>query len=137
MALFCCTFSSPCSSSAQVQLTPLDSALMAEQEELAAVVLEQGGITIARIHNMAATRIQACFRGHRIRKMFKERKKLIVRHEQLRARKKEKKKDRKRSRGEEKKKVVEEGEETSKGGRRRHRRIHQVGEEERVGGGGD
>ena len=43
----------------EVQLTPLDSALMAEQAELVELVMAHGGVTIARIHNVAATRIQA------------------------------------------------------------------------------
>lgn len=132
-----------------MQLTPLDSALMAEQKEVAAVVLKHGGVTIARIHNVAATRIQvlgegfewtqtlqACYRGYRIRKMFRERKKLFVKHEQLRAKKKEKKKEKRRNKERHKE---EEEEEKSQGRRRRHKdrknhkelpsprsRIHQV-----------
>ena len=46
---------------AQVQLTPLDSALMAEREELVSMLMDHGAVTIARIHNVAATRIQVFF----------------------------------------------------------------------------
>jgi len=74
-----------------VQITPLDSALMAEQTEIVAAVMESGGFTITRIHNIAATRVQAYFRGYRIRKVFRERRKLFVKHEQLRAKKKKNK----------------------------------------------
>ena len=31
---------------------------MAEREELASMLMEKGAVTIARIHNVAATRIQ-------------------------------------------------------------------------------
>ena len=39
-------------------MTPLDSALMAEREELVSMLMDHGAVTIARIHNVAATRIQ-------------------------------------------------------------------------------
>ena len=97
-------------SSLQVQLTPLDSALMAEREELVSMLMDHGAVTIARIHNVAATRIQvhsnqelnqidiqACYRGYRIREMFQERNRLLVKHEQLRAKKRERKKKQRRS----------------------------------------
>ena len=41
-----------------MQLTPLDSALMAERDELVSMLMDHGAVTIARIHNVAATRIQ-------------------------------------------------------------------------------
>jgi hypothetical protein len=41
----------------EVQLTKLDSALKAKLDELAGLVLGHGSVTIARILNIAATRI--------------------------------------------------------------------------------
>ena len=37
-------------------------------------------------------KLQACYRGYRIREMFQERNRLLVKHEQLRAKKRERKK---------------------------------------------
>ena len=71
----------------EVQVTPLDSALMAEQSDMVEVIISHHGLTITRIHNIAATRIQAFYRGYRIRTSFNDRKRLFVKHEQLREKK--------------------------------------------------
>ena len=42
----------------EVQVTPLDSALMLEQAELVNLLLDHQAITMDRIYNIAATRIQ-------------------------------------------------------------------------------
>merc|ERR1719402_534616 len=65
----------------EVQVTPLDSALMAEQSDMVEVIISRHGLTITRIHNIAATRIQAFYRGYRIRTSFNDRKRLFVKHE--------------------------------------------------------
>jgi hypothetical protein len=41
-----------------VQVTPLDSALMLEQNELVSLLLDHHAVTMNRIYNVAATRIQ-------------------------------------------------------------------------------
>ena len=50
-----------------------------------------GGLTMAKIVRIAATRIQALYRSYRIRKSFAEHKHLLLRHEKLRKQKNSKK----------------------------------------------
>ncbi|XP_059096307.1 inversin-like [Tigriopus californicus] len=69
------------------QFTPLDSAIMGEFKEIIACLLANKGLTLIRIQNIAATRLQAFFRGARIRKCFNSHKSLLLKHEQLRAQK--------------------------------------------------
>jgi hypothetical protein len=42
----------------EVQVTPLDSALMLEETDLVNLLLDHQAITMDRIYNIAATRIQ-------------------------------------------------------------------------------
>ncbi|XP_042207012.1 uncharacterized protein LOC121855904 isoform X4 [Homarus americanus] len=51
--------------------TPLDCAYVAEQLEVAQVLMEAGGLSVTRIMEIAATRIQALMRGYIIRKHFR------------------------------------------------------------------
>ena len=88
----------------EVQLTPLDTAIMGEMSDMMTIIIENKGITIARIYNIAATRIQAYYRGYKIRTSFNQRKKLIVRHLELRAKKKKDRGDRKSKKKEKEKK---------------------------------
>ena len=78
----------------EVQLTPLDTAIVGEMSDIVSIIIEHKGITIARIYNIAATRIQAYYRGYKIRTSFNQRKKLIVKHLELRAKKTRDKKER-------------------------------------------
>ncbi|KAL2083920.1 hypothetical protein ACEWY4_019438 [Coilia grayii] len=64
--------------------TPLDYALLGEHQELTQYLLEHGAKSIAAIQDIAACSIQALFKGHRVRQAFRERKNLLMRHEQLR-----------------------------------------------------
>ncbi|XP_048117745.1 inversin isoform X3 [Alosa alosa] len=64
--------------------TPLDYALLGEHQELTQYLLEHGAMSIAAIQDIAACSIQALFKGYRVRRAFKERKNLLMRHEQLR-----------------------------------------------------
>uniref|UniRef100_K1PRS0 Inversin n=1 Tax=Magallana gigas TaxID=29159 RepID=K1PRS0_MAGGI len=64
--------------------TPLDYALMGEHHDVAQYMLEQGALSITGIQDLAALSIQKVFRGYRIRKTFSERKKLLMKHDQLR-----------------------------------------------------
>ena len=66
------------------RLTPLDYALQNEHHHVAQYMLEQGALSITGIRDIAAIRVQAYFRGYRVRKTFVERKKLLMKHEQLR-----------------------------------------------------
>ncbi|XP_045598004.2 inversin isoform X1 [Procambarus clarkii] len=50
--------------------TPLDCAYVAEQLEVAQVLMEAGGLSVTRIMDFAATRIQAVVRGYLTRKHF-------------------------------------------------------------------
>ncbi|XP_071550647.1 uncharacterized protein [Panulirus ornatus] len=50
--------------------TPLDCADVAEQFEVAQVLMEAGGLSVTRIMNVAATRLQAVVRGFLARKHF-------------------------------------------------------------------
>ena len=63
--------------------TPLDYALMGEHHEVAQYMLEQGALSITGIQDIAALKIQSTFRGYRVRKTFKENKRLLMKHEQL------------------------------------------------------
>ncbi|XP_022104116.1 inversin-like isoform X2 [Acanthaster planci] len=66
------------------RFTPLDYALLNEHHHIAQYMIEQGALSITGIRDIAAIRIQAYFRGYRVRKTFVERKKLLMKHEQLR-----------------------------------------------------
>jgi len=82
--------------SKSVKVTPTDSALMDDNQDIVSVLLEHGGVRITRIYNIAATRIQAYWRGYRIRKSFYKRKKLFVKHEQLKAKNRRNRKKRRK-----------------------------------------
>ncbi|KAK3083082.1 hypothetical protein FSP39_013452 [Pinctada imbricata] len=64
--------------------TPLDYALMGEHHDVAQYMIEQGALSITGIQDIAALKIQSAFRGYRVRKTFTERKKLLMKHDQLR-----------------------------------------------------
>jgi len=64
--------------------TPLDYALMGEYFEVCQFMIEYGAVSITGIQDVAAVKIQAWFRGVRVRRTFTERKKLLMKHEQLR-----------------------------------------------------
>jgi len=68
--------------------TPLDYALMGEYFEVCQFMIEHGAVSITGIQDVAAVKIQAWFRGIRVRRTFVERKKLLMKHEQLRKEKK-------------------------------------------------
>lgn len=52
--------------------TPLDCAYVAEQLEIAEVLMENGGLSVTRIMEIAATKIQAGFRGHLVRRYLEQ-----------------------------------------------------------------
>ncbi|XP_031155010.1 inversin isoform X1 [Sander lucioperca] len=64
--------------------TPLDYALLGGHSEVTQFMLEHGALSIAAIQDIAASSIQAVYKGYTVRKAFKERKQLLMRHEQLR-----------------------------------------------------
>ncbi|XP_014671367.1 PREDICTED: inversin-like [Priapulus caudatus] len=64
--------------------TALDYALMGEHQEVAQYLIEQGGLSINAIQDIAVAKIQAVFRGYRVRKTFLKRKTLLMKHEKLR-----------------------------------------------------
>ncbi|XP_062841390.1 inversin [Trichomycterus rosablanca] len=64
--------------------TPLDYALLGEHQEVTQFLLEHGALSIAAIQDVAASSIQALYKGYKVRRAFKERKNLLMRHEQLR-----------------------------------------------------
>ncbi|KAJ8371550.1 hypothetical protein AAFF_G00307300 [Aldrovandia affinis] len=64
--------------------TPLDYALLGEHQEVTQFMLEHGALSIAAIQDIAASSIQAVYKGYKVRKAFRERKNLLMRHEQLR-----------------------------------------------------
>nr|XP_054749543.1 inversin-like [Lytechinus pictus] len=66
------------------RFTPLDYTLLNDHHEVSQYMVEQGALSITGIRDMAATRIQCRFRGFCVRKTFVERKKLLMKHEQLR-----------------------------------------------------
>ncbi|XP_032218348.2 inversin [Nematostella vectensis] len=65
------------------RLTPLDYAIFGDHQDVAQYLIEQGGLTITAIQDVAATAIQSCWRGYRVRKPFQNRKDLYMKHEQL------------------------------------------------------
>ncbi|XP_031709449.1 inversin isoform X2 [Anarrhichthys ocellatus] len=64
--------------------TPLDYALLGGHSEVTQFMLEHGALSIAAIQDIAAASIQAVYKGYTVRKTFRERKQLLMRHEQLR-----------------------------------------------------
>ncbi|XP_036413926.1 inversin isoform X3 [Colossoma macropomum] len=64
--------------------TPLDYALLGEHQEVTQFLLEHGAMSIAAIQDIAASTIQALYKGYKVRRAFRERKNLLMRHEQLR-----------------------------------------------------
>ncbi|MEQ2217883.1 hypothetical protein XENOCAPTIV_025472, partial [Xenoophorus captivus] len=64
--------------------TPLDYALLGGHSEVTQFMLEHGALSIAAIQDIAAATIQAVYKGYTVRKAFRERKQLLMRHEQLR-----------------------------------------------------
>lgn len=66
------------------RFTPLDQALLGSHNDVAQVLIEQGGLSINAIQDIAASVIQACFRGYRVRKSFQEKMNLMIQHDQLR-----------------------------------------------------
>ncbi|KAL4617062.1 inversin [Arapaima gigas] len=79
--------------------TPLDYTLLGEHHEVTQFMLEHGALSIAAIQDIAASTIQAVYKGYKVRKTFRERKNLLMRHEQLRrdaAKKREEEQQRRR-----------------------------------------
>ncbi|XP_043545970.1 inversin isoform X2 [Chiloscyllium plagiosum] len=66
------------------RFTPLDYALLGEHQEVIQYMLEHGALSIAAIQDIAASKIQAVYKGYMVRKAFQERKNLLMKHEQLR-----------------------------------------------------
>ncbi|XP_036593531.1 inversin [Trichosurus vulpecula] len=64
--------------------TPLDYALLGEHHEVIQFMLEHGALSIAAIQDIAASKIQAVYKGYKVRKAFQDRKNLLMKHEQLR-----------------------------------------------------
>ncbi|NXW34559.1 INVS protein, partial [Phaetusa simplex] len=64
--------------------TPLDYALLGEHHEVIQFMLEHGALSIAAIQDIAAFKIQAVYKGYKVRQAFQERKNLLMKHEQLR-----------------------------------------------------
>ncbi|NP_001079230.1 inversin-A [Xenopus laevis] len=64
--------------------TPLDYALLGGHQEVIQFMLEHGALSIAAIQDIAASKIQAVYKGHKVRRAFQERKNLLMKHEQLR-----------------------------------------------------
>ncbi|XP_051822731.1 inversin isoform X1 [Antechinus flavipes] len=64
--------------------TPLDYALLGEHHEVIQFMLEHGALSIAAIQDIAAFKIQAVYKGYKVRKAFQDRKNLLMKHEQLR-----------------------------------------------------
>ncbi|XP_076009832.1 inversin [Genypterus blacodes] len=79
--------------------TPLDYALLGEHSEVTQFMLEHGALSIAAIQDIAAASIQAVYKGFTVRKAFKERKQLLMRHEQLRKDAAKKREEEQRRRG--------------------------------------
>nr|XP_023670833.1 inversin [Paramormyrops kingsleyae] len=79
--------------------TPLDYALLGEHQEVTQFMLEHNALSIAAIQDIAASSIQAVYKGYKVRQAFRERKNLLMRHEQLRkdaAKKREEEQQRRR-----------------------------------------
>ncbi|XP_038626286.1 inversin [Tachyglossus aculeatus] len=64
--------------------TPLDYALLGEHHEVIQYMLEHGALSIAAIQDIAAFKIQAVYKGYKVRKAFQDQKNLLMKHEQLR-----------------------------------------------------
>ncbi|XP_075777702.1 inversin isoform X2 [Pelodiscus sinensis] len=64
--------------------TPLDYALLGEHHEVTQFMLEHGALSIAAIQDIAAFKIQAVYKGYKVRKAFQDRKNLLMKHEHLR-----------------------------------------------------
>ncbi|XP_053118799.1 inversin isoform X5 [Hemicordylus capensis] len=64
--------------------TPLDYALLGAHHEVIQFMLEHGALSIAAIQDIAAIKIQAVYKGYKVRKAFQDRKNLLMKHEQLR-----------------------------------------------------
>ncbi|XP_039177590.1 inversin isoform X7 [Crotalus tigris] len=64
--------------------TPLDFALLGGHHEVIQFMLEHGALSIAAIQDIAAVKIQAVYKGYRVRKAFQDRKNLLMKHDQLR-----------------------------------------------------
>ncbi len=60
-------------------LAPSDSALLNEHVEIVDCLTSSGAVTLIRAQHMAATRIQAWFRGIRIRDTFNRHRTLLLR----------------------------------------------------------
>ncbi|KAM8934260.1 inversin [Pelodytes ibericus] len=91
--------------------TPLDYALLGGHQEVIQFMLEHGALSIAAIQDIAASKIQAVYKGHKVRRAFRERKNLLMKHEQLRkgaAAKKRERENKRRAR------VVKVGHETKR-----------------------
>ncbi|KAM4664862.1 inversin [Discoglossus pictus] len=64
--------------------TPLDYTLLGGHQEVTQFMLEHGALSIAAIQDIAASKIQAVYKGHKVRRAFRDRKNLLMKHEQLR-----------------------------------------------------
>ncbi|KAF7247635.1 Inversin [Varanus komodoensis] len=64
--------------------TPLDYALLGAHHEVIQFMLEHSALSIAAIQDIAAIKIQAVYKGYKVRKTFQDRKNLLMKHEQLR-----------------------------------------------------
>ncbi|KAM4018902.1 LOW QUALITY PROTEIN: inversin [Anomaloglossus baeobatrachus] len=70
--------------STEERYTPLDYALLGGHQEVIQFMLEHGALSIAAIQDIAASKIQAVYKGHKVRRAFRDRKNLLMKHEQLR-----------------------------------------------------
>ncbi|XP_075041142.1 inversin [Mixophyes fleayi] len=70
--------------STEERYTPLDYALLGGHQEVIQFMLEHGALSIAAIQDIAASKIQAVYKAHKVRRAFRERKNLLMKHEQLR-----------------------------------------------------